>query len=184
MKQARQQHQSVEEKEPAYLNIGRYLASQGIAPPSAPHLLDNVKHHRVAVDRHQTQGGTGLALCPDRQTGAAKIYHHLLSSSLFLAIILPLVSQSPPNGIGSVVNLAILAFDIDQFNKGPLAVRWRKSNRPLAKVAGGCSAMAARAPAVRLAQDVRRARASPLENDEQKEYVLIETKAARAGLAP
>ena len=34
-------HQVVEErKNPAYLNIGRHLGSQGIAPPNAPHLLD------------------------------------------------------------------------------------------------------------------------------------------------
>src|SRR5206468_9731242 len=54
VRQARQQHQIVEEKKnPAYLNIGRHLASQGIAPPSAPHLLSNVQRHRAAVDRHQ-----------------------------------------------------------------------------------------------------------------------------------
>src|SRR5207342_2930518 len=53
VKQARQQHQTVEEKKnPAYLNIGRHLASQGIAPPSAPHLLTEVQNRRTAVDRH------------------------------------------------------------------------------------------------------------------------------------
>src|SRR5450432_1467506 len=53
VRQARQQHQTVEEKKnPAYLNIGRHLASRGIAPPSAPHLLTEVQHRRSAVDRH------------------------------------------------------------------------------------------------------------------------------------
>src|SRR5204863_281592 len=34
---ARAQHQTVEErKNPAYLNIGRHLAAQGVAPPNAP----------------------------------------------------------------------------------------------------------------------------------------------------
>src|SRR5438034_1014441 len=41
VREAKQHHQVVEErKNPAYLNIGRHLASQGIAPPNAAHLLD------------------------------------------------------------------------------------------------------------------------------------------------
>src|SRR6266699_3777597 len=40
VREARLHHQTVEErKNPAYLNIGRHLAAQGIAPPNAPHLL-------------------------------------------------------------------------------------------------------------------------------------------------
>ncbi len=53
VKEARAQHETVEErKNPAYLNIGRHLAVQGIAPPNAPHLLPEVQRHREAVDRH------------------------------------------------------------------------------------------------------------------------------------
>src|SRR6266567_6535584 len=53
LREARAQHQTVEErKNPAYLNIGRHLASQGIAPPNAPHLLTAAHRHREAVDRH------------------------------------------------------------------------------------------------------------------------------------
>jgi hypothetical protein len=53
LKDARGHHQTVEEKKnPAYLNIGRHLASQGIAPPNAPHLLREVQKHRVGVERH------------------------------------------------------------------------------------------------------------------------------------
>src|ERR1700737_4067814 len=60
--EAKQRLQVVEErKNPAYLNIGRHLASQGIAPPNAPHLLDDVRKPRVAVDRHQ-QHNDELAL--------------------------------------------------------------------------------------------------------------------------
>src|SRR6266513_1286748 len=41
VREARARHQTVEErKNPAYLNIGRHLASQGIAPPNARHLLE------------------------------------------------------------------------------------------------------------------------------------------------
>ena len=51
---ARAQHQTVEErKNPAYLNIGRHLATRGIAPPNAPHLLHDVLRHRQSVQRHQ-----------------------------------------------------------------------------------------------------------------------------------
>src|SRR3977135_203084 len=53
VRDAKQHHQVVEErKNPAYLNIGRHLASQGIAPPNAPYLLTEVQRHRPAVDRH------------------------------------------------------------------------------------------------------------------------------------
>src|SRR6202011_3564091 len=53
LKEARGHHETVEEKKnPAYLNIGRHLASQGIAPPNAPHLLKEVQKHSAAVDRH------------------------------------------------------------------------------------------------------------------------------------
>src|SRR5262249_38330120 len=50
---AKQHHQVVEErKNPAYLNIGRHLASQGIAPPNAPHLLEHVRKHRSSVEEY------------------------------------------------------------------------------------------------------------------------------------
>ena len=75
VRQAQQQHQTVEEKKnPAYLNIGRHLASQGIAPPNAPHLLTEVQKHRAAVEHHAgTQRGVGPALRPDRQAGIAEV---------------------------------------------------------------------------------------------------------------
>src|SRR5215471_602534 len=38
---ARERHQSVEErKNPAYLSIGRHLSEKAVAPPNAPHLLE------------------------------------------------------------------------------------------------------------------------------------------------
>src|SRR5437762_5629319 len=53
LKDAKGHHETVEEKKnPAYLNIGRHLATQGIAPPNAPHLLREVQKHRTAVQRH------------------------------------------------------------------------------------------------------------------------------------
>ncbi len=97
MKQARQQHQTVEEKKnPAYLNIGRHLASQGIAPPSAPHFLADVQRRRAAVDRHaeHKQELAVLSSQIDKQE-LRKFYFTIFSLLALLAIILPLVSQSP-----------------------------------------------------------------------------------------
>ena len=186
VKQARQQHQSVEEKKnPAYLNIGRHLASQGIAPPNAAHLLDNVKHHRAAVDRHQKHKESLATLSAkiDKQE-LRKFYFTVFSVLALLSIILPLVSQSPPKRDWLPQStVAIVAFDIDQFNKGPLAVRWRKEQPDVwQKVAGGLLSTAVRAPAIRLAQDIRRVtRALTIpEGEPQKEYVLLETRAALA----
>src|SRR6185295_4772488 len=97
VKQARQQHQTVEEKKnPAYLNIGRHLASRGIAPPNAPHLLREVQKHRTAVDRH-SQHTAELAVLSsqiDKQE-LRKFYFSIVSVLVLLAIILPLVFQSP-----------------------------------------------------------------------------------------
>jgi hypothetical protein len=187
VKQARQQHQTVEEKKnPAYLNIGRHLASQGIAPPSAPHLLTNVQRHRTAVDRH-AEHKQELALLSgqiDKQE-LRKFYFTIFSLLALVAIILPLVSQSPTKRDWlPQATLAILSLDIDQFNKGPLVNRWRKEQPDLwQKVATGLLGAAPRAPAVNLARDARRVtRALTIaENGQQQEYVLVET---RGDLAP
>ena len=48
---ARTRHQTVEErKNPAYLSIGRHLSEKGVAPPNAPHLLEEAHRRRAAVD--------------------------------------------------------------------------------------------------------------------------------------
>jgi hypothetical protein len=187
VKQARQQHQTVEEKKnPAYLNIGRHLASQGIAPPSAPHLLTEVQHRRSAVDRHAAHRQE-LALLSgqiDKQE-LRKFYFTIFSLLALLAIILPLISQSPTKRDWLPrETLAIVSLDIDQFNKGPLANRWRKEQPDFwQKVATGLLGPAARTPALNLARDARRVtRALTVEeNGAQKEYVLVET---RGDLAP
>ena len=187
VKQARQQHQTVEEKKnPAYLNIGRHLASQGIAPPSAPHLLTNVQRHRTAVDRH-AEHKQELALLSgqiDKQE-LRKFYFTVFSLLALFAIILPLVSQSPTKRDWfPQATIAILSLDVDQFNKGPLINRWRKEQPDLwQKIATGLLGAAARTPAVHLAQEGRRVtRALTIaEGGGQQEYVLVET---RGDLAP
>jgi hypothetical protein len=185
--QARQQHQTVEEKKnPAYLNIGRHLASQGIAPPSAPHLLTAVQRRRSSVDRH-TEHKAELAKISseiDKQE-LRKFYFTIVSLLALFALILPLISQSPPKREWlPAETLAILALDLDQLNKGALANRWRKEQPDIyQKAVTGLLGAAARTPAVKLAADARRVtRAFAFNNrDQSQEYVLVE---ARGDLAP
>ena len=188
VKQARLQHQTVEEKKnPAYLNIGRHLGSQGIAPPSAPHLLEDVQRRRAAVDRH-AQHREELALLSgqiDKQE-LRKFYFTVVSLLALLAIILPLVSQSPTKRDWlPQETLAIVSIDIDQFNKSPLPNRWHKEQPDQwQKVGTGLLGLAAHTPAVNLAQDARRVtRALTIEESgRQQEYVLVETRADLASI--
>ncbi|MBA3650910.1 MAG: hypothetical protein H0W66_05375 [Chthoniobacterales bacterium] len=187
VKEARQQHQTVEEKKnPAYLNIGRHLASQGIAPPSAPHLLTEVQQRRAAVDRHAEHKNelADLSRHIDKQE-LRKFYFAIVSILALLAIILPLVSKSPTKRDWLPrETLAILSLDIEQFNKGPLTNRWRKEQPELwQKVAAGLLGPAARTPALNLAESGRRVTRA-LASDgrgSNREYVLVE---ARGDLAP
>jgi hypothetical protein len=187
VRQARQQHQTVEEKKnPAYLNIGRHLGSQGIAPPSAPHLLTDVQRHRAAVDRH-AEHKKQLALLSgqiDKQE-LRKFYFTIFSLLALLAIILPLVSQSPTKRDWlPQETIAILSLDIEQFNKNALPKRWHKEQPDLwQKVAAGLLGGAARTPALNLEREGRRVtRALTIEgNERQEDYVLVE---ARGDLTP
>ena len=187
VKQARQQHQTVEEKKnPAYLNIGRHLASQGIAPPSAPHLLTEVTRRRAAVDRHAEHKAELAQLSGqiDKQE-LRKFYFTIFSLLALLAIILPLVSQSPTKRDWLPdETLAILSVDIDAFNKGALAKRWRKEEPDLwQEVATGLVGPAARTPHLNLAEEAKRVTRALTSSDQKRkqEYVLVET---RADLAP
>ncbi len=187
VKEARQQHQTVEEKKnPAYLNIGRHLASQGIAPPSAPHLLTEVQRRRAAADRH-AEHKQELALLSgqiDKQE-LRKFYFTIFSLLALLAIILPLISQSPTKREWlPVETVAILSLDIEQFHTGALPTRWQKEAPELwQKVGVGLLGWAAHTPALNLAEDARRVtRALAIKEDKtSREYVLVET---RGDLAP
>ena len=187
VRQAQQQHQTVEEKKnPAYLNIGRHLASQGIAPPNAPHLLTEVQRHRAAVEHHagHREELARLSAQIDKQE-LRKFYFVIFSVLALLAIILPLVSQSPTKREWLPAETsAILSLDVSQLDKGALPNRWRKE-QPEAwqKVSAGLLGQAARTPVLHLAEDaVRVTRALTLDdNDREEEYVLVET---RNDLAP
>ena len=128
LREAQAQHQTVEDrKDPAYLNIGRHLGNQGIAPPNAPHLLHDVLRHRQAVERHleHTQQLKVLSAQIDKQE-LRRFYFAVISTLVLLAIILPLVFQSPAKREWLPQSTdAILSLNAERFERDDLPKRWR-----------------------------------------------------------
>ena len=182
LKEARGLHETVEEKKnPAYLNIGRHLASQGIAPPNAPHLLAEVQKHRGAVDRH-SQHTAELAVLSsqiDKQE-LRKFYFAGLSVVVLVAIILVLVFQSPQKREWLPLGTeAILSVNLEQLEREDLPKRWRKDqSAEWQNVWAGLVADAQRTPVLNLPRDaVRVTRAlSTGDNGSTREYVLVEAR--------
>jgi len=183
VREAKQHHQVVEEKKnPAYLNIGRHLAVQGIAPPNAPHLLDQVRKHHAAVDQYQKHTAD-LALLSsqiDKQE-LRQFYFSVVSVIALLAIILPLVAKSPrkrewlPQQTES-----ILSINIDQFDHADALKRWQKEQADAYQaVWNGLIGPAARTPVLNLSRDALRiTRATTIsDNSSVREFILIETRA-------
>ena len=131
LRDARAQHQTVEErKNPAYLNIGRHLATRGIAPPNAPHLLHDVLRHRQSVQRHNDHREqlSVLSAQIDKQE-LRKFYFVVVSILVLLAIVLPLVFQSPPKREWLPRETdAILSLNADRFDRDDLPKRWRNED--------------------------------------------------------
>ena len=186
VKEARAQIQTVEErKNPAYLNIGRHLATQGIAPPNAPQLLTEVQRHRAGVERH-LEHTAELALLSsqiDKQE-LRRFYFTFFSIAALLIIILPVVLQSPrqrewlPNETET-----ILSINIDRFEKDDFPKHWRK-DQPDAwtSVWSGLIGSASRVPGVNLTRDVARVTRA-LTNDAHgtREFILIQNRGDVAG---
>lgn len=183
VREAKQRHQVVEEKKnPAYLNIGRHLAVQGIAPPNAPHLLDQVRKHHGAVDQYEKHTAD-LALLSsqiDKQE-LRQFYFSLVSVIALLAIILPLVAKSPrkrewlPQQTES-----ILSINVDQFDHADALKRWQKEQVDAYQaVWNGLIGPAARTPVLNLSRDALRiTRATTIsDNSSVREFILIETRA-------
>lgn len=181
MKQLRERIQTVEErKNPAYLNIGRHLASQGIAPPNAPQLLTQVRTHREAVDRHlaHTEELALLSAKIDKQE--LRRFYFCVTSVIALAIIiLPLVSKSPPRREWLPNQTeAILSLNLERLDRDDLPKRWRKEQPDVwASVWSGLIGNAGRAPALNIARDTARiTRALTTDNDRTREFILIENR--------
>src|SRR5678815_19930 len=160
LKDARGHHQTVEEKKnPAYLNIGRHLASQGIAPPNAPHLLREVQKHRVGVERHMQHTAELAVLSSqiDKQE-LRKFYFSVLSLLVLIAIIVPLVFQSPPKREWLPRETeTILSVNLEQLEKEDLPKRWqREQAQEWQDVWAGLVASAQRTPVLNLSRDAVR----------------------------
>src|SRR6266478_1405564 len=182
VRDAKQHHQVVEErKNPAYLNIGRHLASQGIAPPNAPHLLTETQRHREAVDR-LLQRRAELALVSsqiDKQE-LRRFYFSVISVLALLAIILPLTFQSPRKREWLPQETdTILSINTDQFERADLPKRWRKDQPKVwPKLWSGLIGAAASTPGLELPRDaVRITRAASTdESGRTREFVLVEAR--------
>jgi hypothetical protein len=182
LREARAQHQTVEErKNPAYLNIGRHLASQGIAPPNAAHLLTDTRRHREAMERH-LQHRAELALLSsqiDKQE-LRKFYFSVVSVLALLAIILPLTFQSPRKREWLPQQTdTILSINTDQFERADFPKRWRKDQPEIwPKVWPGLIGAAASTPGLTLPRDaVRITRAVATDEPAKtREFTLVEAR--------
>lgn len=183
VREAKQHHQVVEErKNPAYLNIGRHLATQGIAPPNAPHLLEAVRKHRAATDRHQQHNDelARLSALIDKQE-LRQFYFSVISVIALLAIILPLVAKSPRKREWLPQQTeAILSINTEQFDRDDLPKRWRKEQADVwQNVWNGLIGPASRAPALNISRDtlrITRATTSA-EDGTVREFMLVENRA-------
>jgi hypothetical protein len=182
VREARQHHQVVEErKNPAYLNIGRHLASQGIAPPNAPHLLEQVRKHRTAVDEYEkhTAELARLSSQIDKQE-LRQFYFSAFSVVILMTIFLFLFAKSPRKREWLPQQTeAILSINIEQFERGDFLKRWQKE-QPDAYQAiwNGLIGPAARAPALNLSRDTVRITRATDSSDAStvREFTLIENR--------
>jgi hypothetical protein len=179
---ARTRHQTVEErKNPAYLSIGRHLSEKGVAPPNAPHLLEDAHRRRAAVNlqlKHQAELAQ-LSSQIDKQE-LRKFYFSAFSVLVLLAITLLVVFQSPrgrewlPQATDT-----ILSINADQFEHANLAKRWHDEKLKFWPALIG---PAASVPGLNPSRDTARiTRALTTdETGETKEFNLVQT---RRGLA-
>jgi hypothetical protein len=175
---ARTRHQTVEErKNPAYLNIGRHLAAQGVAPPNAPHLLAEAHRRREAVDRH-LEHKAELALLSsqiDKQE-LRKFYFSIFSVLVLLAITLLVIFQSPRGREWLPQETdTILSINADQFERADSAKHWSK-DQP--KLWAGLIGAAASTPGLNLSKEATRITRAITTSDtgETREFVLVEAR--------
>ena len=179
---ARTRHQTVEErKNPAYLSIGRHLSEKGVAPPNAPHLLEEAHRRREAVDlqlKHQAELAQ-ISSQIDKQE-LRKFYFSVFSVLVLLAITLLVVFQSPRGREWLPQETdTILSINAEQFERANLAKQLRDA-RP--KLWPGLIGPAASVPGLNPTRDTARiTRALTTdETGQTKEFNLVQS---RRGLA-
>ena len=180
LRDARAQHKTVEErKNPAYLNIGRHLATRGIAPPNAPHLLHDVLRHRQSVQRHNEHREqlSVLSAQIDKQE-LRKFYFVIVSILVLLAIVLPLVLQSPPKREWLPRETdAILSLNAERFDRDDLPKKWRNEDFWLQTWPGLIGA-ASQTPRLKIPGDAARVTRAltTAENSPPREFLLVEAR--------
>ena len=180
LRQAKDQHQTVEErKDPAYLNIGRHLATRGIAPPNAPHLLHDVLRHRQSVQRHHEHREqlNVLSAQIDKQE-LRKFYFVIFSFLILLGIVLLLVFQSPPKREWLPRETdAILSLNAERFDRDDLPKKWRNEDFWLQTWPGLIGA-ASQTPRLRIPGDTSRVTRAltTAENSPPREFLLVEAR--------
>ena len=179
---ARVRHQTVEErKNPAYLSIGRHLSEKGVAPPNAPHLLEEAHRRRQAVDlqlQHQAELAR-LSAQIDKQE-LRKFYFSAFSVLILLAITLLVVFQSPRGREWLPQETdTILSINAEQFDRANLAKRWR-DQQP--KLWPGLIGPAASVPGLHPSRDTARITRALTTNEtgETREFNLVQTRHALA----
>jgi hypothetical protein len=179
---ARTRHQTVEErKNPAYLSIGRHLSEKGVAPPNAPHLLEEAHRRRQAVDlqlQHQAELAR-LSAQIDKQE-LRKFYFSAFSVLILLAITLLVVFQSPRGREWLPQETdTILSINAEQFDRASLAKRWRDQEP---KLWPGLIGPAASVPGLHPSRDTARITRALTTNEtgETREFNLVQTRRALA----
>src|SRR5438093_1316205 len=177
-REARTRHQTVEErKNPAYLSIGRHLSEKSVAPPNAPHLLEEAHRRRGAVDlqlKHQTELAQ-LSGQIDKQE-LRKFYFSVFSVLVLLAITLLVVFQSPRGREWLPQETdTILSINADQFERANLAKRWRDMEPILWP---GLVGAAASVPGLNLPHDAVRITRALTTNEagETREFNLVQAR--------
>jgi hypothetical protein len=181
-REARTRHQTVEErKNPAYLSIGRHLSEKGVAPPNAPHLLEEAHRRREAVDlqlKHQAELAQ-LSRQIDKQE-LRKFYFTAFSVLVLLAITLLVVFQSPRGREWLPQETdTILSINAEQFERANLAKHWRDAQP---KLWPGLIGPAASVPGLNPSRDTARITRALTTNEtgETKEFNLVQTRRSLA----
>jgi hypothetical protein len=144
-------------------------------------LLAEVQKHRAAVERHSEHTAELAVLSSqiDKQE-LRKFYFTVISVLVLLAIIVPLIFQSPQKREWLPQETeAILSVNLEQLERDDLPKRWRKDQAvEWQKVWTGLVADAQRTPVLNLPRDAMRVTRALAETDAgtTHEYVLVEAR--------
>src|SRR2546423_15309170 len=107
--------------------MGPHLATRALPPPNAAPLLNDVRRHRQSVQRHHEHREQLSVLSAQIDKQELRQFYFVILSILFLlAIVLPLVFQSPPKREWLPRETdAILSLNAERFDRDDLPRKWR-----------------------------------------------------------